>query len=59
MGNKGEFPELGQDNAKGKAHHQQDQPKAHVGGPIGQVSAPAKQPRTQNKFDNLRDKDEQ
>lgn len=54
VGNKGEFPELG-DDAK-KLSEGSSQSKATIGGPIGQLSAPAKGARTQNKFDALEDK---
>lgn len=54
VGNKGEFPELGQEEGK-----RQEQSKAAIGGPIGQVSAPAKSTRPQNKFDSLQEKDEE
>jgi len=45
---KGDFPELGDTEAK-----KQELSKAAIGGPIGQVSAPAKGARTQNKFDGF------
>ena len=50
VGNKGDFPELGL-----KEEDKKPEPKASVGGPIGQVSAPAKGARTQNKFEGLQE----
>ena len=50
VGNKGDFPELGDEHKKPEA-----QTKASLGGAIGQMSAPAKNTRTVNKFDGFQD----
>jgi hypothetical protein len=49
VGNKADFPELGDDFAKKQAS--QPEPKASAGGAIGQMSAPAKSGN--NKFEGL------
>jgi hypothetical protein len=53
---KGDFPELGDDTA---AKGAPAQTKAAVGGPIGQMSAPARGARTQNQFQTLAEEEKQ
>jgi len=48
---KGDFPELGDESKK------QSLSKASIGGPIGQVSAPAKGARTANQFDGFNEEE--